>query len=136
MIKEIKHNGKVIAIIYRKNEKEETIHFLTDEQNNFQVALLNHKKGHVIPIHFHNPIKRNITGTDEMLYVEEGKMKVLFYSKGPKNKAKKIAEGILIKGDIVNLISEAHGFEFLEKSRIVYVKQGPYINKITDKKIL
>jgi len=132
MIKEIKYKGKIIAIIYRKKEKETSINFLTDETNNFQIASLNHKKGHIIPAHIHKPIKRNIIGTDEMLYVEEGKMKVLFYSKDKK----KIGEEILEKGDLVNLIHEYHGFEFLKKSRIIYVKQGPYQNKQTDKKIL
>jgi len=132
MIKEIKYKGKIIAIIYRKKEKETSINFLTNEENNFQVGILNHKKGHVIPIHLHYPIKRNIIGTDEMLYVEEGKMKVLFYSKDKK----KIGEEILEKGDLVNLIHEYHGFEFLKKSRIIYVKQGPYQDKQTDKKIL
>ena len=67
-----------------------------------------------------------------MLYVEKGKMKVLFYS----GDGKKISEEILEKGDLVNLIHEYHGFEFLEKSRIIYVKQGPYKDKKTDKKIL
>ena len=132
MIKEIKHKGKVIAIIYRKKEKEDSIHFLTPEDNNFQVGILNHKKGHVIPLHLHFPVERLIIGTDEMLYVESGKMKVIFYSAS----GGKICEEILKKGDLVNLIHEYHGFEFLEKSRIIYVKQGPYKDKKTDKQIL
>lgn len=134
MIKEIKYKDKVIAIIYRKSEgkEEDSINFLTPDENNFQVGILNHSKGHIIPTHLHFPIERNIIGTDEMLYIEEGKMKVIFHNKA----GEIIGEEILEKGDLVNLIYEYHGFEFLEKSRIIYVKQGPYKDKKTDKKIL
>ena len=132
MIREIKYKNKVISIIYRNTKEEKGINFLTDPENNFQVGILNHPKSHIIKSHIHIPIIRSLKGTEEVLYIEEGKMKVLFYNKNKK----KITEEILEKGDIVYLISEAHGFEFLEKSRIIYVKQGPYINKKKDKKIL
>jgi len=39
MIKEIKYKGKVIAIVYRKNGEENSINFLTNEENNFQVGI-------------------------------------------------------------------------------------------------
>jgi len=132
MIKEIKYKNKVVAIVYRYEGNEDNINFLSSPDNSFQIGILNHPLGHVIPAHIHNKIKRTINETQEMLYVEAGRMKVFFYDKD--NKA--IAEEILLPGDLVNLISEAHGFEFLEKSRIIYVKQGPYTNKKKDKKIL
>lgn len=132
MIKEIIYNNKLVAIVYRKTKEESNINFLTKPSNNFQVGILNHPKNHIIPAHIHNPIKRIIKGTNEMLYIEKGKVKILFYNK----KKEKIGEEILVAGELVNLISQAHGFEFLEKSRLIYVKQGPYLNKEKDKSIL
>jgi hypothetical protein len=37
------------------------------------------------------------------------------------------------KGDMILLVSGAHGFEVLEPCQIVEVKQGPYLSKEKDK---
>ena len=132
MIKEIKYKNKIIATIYKKTEKERGINFLTNQKDNLQVGILNHPKNHIIQSHIHNPIKRIITGTNEILYVEKGRMKVILYNKIKE----KIATVILQKGDLINLVSAGHGFKFLKDSRIIYLKQGPYVNKEIDKKIL
>lgn len=132
MIKEIIYNNKLVAIVYRRTGEEDNINFLTDPSNNLQVGILNHPKNHIIPTHTHNPIKRTIEGTDEMLYIEKGKVKVLFYNENKE----KLGYEILEAGDLIILISQAHGFEFLEESRVIYVKQGPYSTKEMDKKIL
>ena len=42
---------------------------------------------------------------------------------------------MLEPGDLVLLMQKGHGFEMLEDSKIIYVKQGPYLGNETDKKI-
>jgi hypothetical protein len=44
-----------------------------------------------------------------------------------------VAETELCAGDIVLLASGGHGFEVLEDTKIVEVKQGPYDGKSKDK---
>ena len=133
MIKEIKYNNKIIAIIYKHIEPyEKGINFITNQENSLQIGVMNHPKKHIIALHIHNKFKRTIDETQEMIYIESGKIKVIFYN----NKKQKIAEEILESGDLINLISEGHGFEMLEESRMIYVKQGPYINKEKDKRML
>ena len=64
--------------------------------------------------------------------VEEGKVKIKFFD----NKNSDInKDKILNKGDIIILFEGGHGFKILEKSKIIEVKQGPYVEG-KDKKII
>ena len=42
---------------------------------------------------------------------------------------------ILTKGDIIILFQGGHGFQILEKTNIIEIKQGPYVEG-KDKKII
>jgi anti-sigma factor ChrR (cupin superfamily) len=133
MTKKIIYNNQVFAIIFKKEEALASGHnFLTDESNNLQVGIIAYPKGYIIPNHFHFSVERNIIGTQEMLYVESGKIKVIFLTE----EGNKINEEILESGDLVVLIKGGHGMEFLEDStKIIYTKQGPYVSKEKDKKV-
>lgn len=133
MIEKIIHQGEVIAIVLKKNseEKEKSLEFYTPSDNPLQVGTLNHPKGYIIPSHIHNNVERIITETQEMLYVEKGKMKVSFLTEENES----IDEKTLGAGDLVILMRKGHGFEFLEDSRVIYVKQGPYVDKAVDKRV-
>jgi hypothetical protein len=63
--------------------------------------------------------------TQEVLYVKKGKVEVLFYVKGKELFCKKVIKA----GDLLILLSGAHGFKFLEKSHLIEVKEGPYSEK-------
>ncbi len=133
MLKELKHDGKIIAIIFKTNyELKEGHNFLTDSKESLQVNVINEREGYVIQNHIHNSVKREIVDTQEMLYVERGKMKVKFMAEN----GVKIDEEILNQGDLVVLLRGGHGFEFLRDSKIIYVKQGPYVGKEVDKREL
>lgn len=133
MIKKIMHNGEVIAIVFKEepNDVKGGINFFTSPENSLQTGILNHPKDHIIPPHIHNKVERRIVDTQEMLYLERGKMKVSFYTE----ENKKIGEETMVPGNLVLLMKKGHGFEMLEDSKLVYVKQGPYVNKETDKKV-
>ena len=52
------------------------------------------------------------------------------------NKGKDIKKDrILYKGDIIILFKGGHGFKFYKKTKIIEIKQGPYVEG-KDKKIL
>ena len=135
MIKKILHDGKTIAIIFKKKddcEIKEGLNFLSDSENSFQLGVIAHPKGYVTAPHVHYKTEKKIFDRQEMHYVESGKMKINFLT----DDGKKFGEEILEAGDFALLIDGGHGMETLEENtRVVYVKQGPYISKEADKKV-
>ena len=121
MITEIKNNNKTLAIIISKDFSEEGIHFFTPDSFPQQLAYMSYSKGKEIQPHNHNPVKRSVHNTLEVLFIKKGKLRVDFYD----NK-KYIESSILVAGDIILLAGGGHGFEVLEDLEMFEVKQGPY----------
>lgn len=49
---------------------------------------------------------------------------------------KKIRAVELLTGDTIFLVDGGHGFEMLEDTKIIEVKQGPYLGKDEDKRMI
>ena len=114
--------GKVISIIIRANYKSENIEFFTPDNFSQQLAYMNREKDYVIPPHVHNPVKREVTYTQEVLFIKSGKVRVDYFD----NDKNYLQSGILNQGDVILLSGGGHGFYMLEDSEIIEVKQGPY----------
>ena len=56
------------------------------------------------------------------MFIKSGRVRVDFYNE----KQIYLESRILKKGDLILLAKGGHGFEMLEKSEIIEVKQGPY----------
>ena len=95
-------------------------------RNNF--GYLPHKKGNVIKPHKHKINKREILYTHEVLFIKKGKVKVNFYDRDKNT----VGSEHLNCGDIILLCGGGHGFEILEETIMIEVKQGPFIG-IEDK---
>jgi len=67
-----------------------------------------------------------------VLLVEKGKVKIKFFDNNNSDIKK---DKILNKGDIIILFQGGHGFKILEKTQIIEIKQGPYVEG-KDKKII
>ena len=124
MIETIKNNGKILAIILRANYKSEGISFFTPNEFSQQLGYMNRPKGYEILPHLHNRVKRNVEFTNEVLLIKSGKVRIDFYDE---NKDYFISQ-ILDKGDVILLVSGGHGFEMLEESEMIEIKQGPYVD--------
>ena len=122
MIKEIKINQQLLAIIVPADYKAEGIEFFTPNELSQQLAYMNHPAGHQIVPHIHQHNKREVSYTQEVLIIKKGKLRVDFYD----NDNEYLKSIILKKGDIVLLVSGGHGFEVLEEVEMIEVKQGPY----------
>ena len=122
MFEEVTDQGKTIAIIVRQNFKADGIKFFTPSSFSQQLAQMDHRKGHVIKAHVHNPVSRSVEYTQEALFVKQGKLKVNLYSQDRNF----ICSKVLTSGDVILLCSGGHGFEVLEDLQMVEVKQGPY----------
>jgi mannose-6-phosphate isomerase-like protein (cupin superfamily) len=80
-------------------------------------------KGYVIQPHRHTAVHRTLEQTQEVLFIESGRIRVTFYfGEYPE------VQIVLARGDLVLLISGGHGFEMLEDSKIIEVKQGPFLD--------
>ncbi|MBT6563829.1 MAG: hypothetical protein HON76_15020 [Candidatus Scalindua sp.] len=122
MIKEIKHQGQLLALIISNKFKESGIHFFTPNDLSQQLAFMKHPKGKTIQPHIHNPVPRQVHYTQEVLILKKGKLRVDFYDE----QQNYLESHILEAGDVILLAAGGHGFEVLEEIEMFEVKQGPY----------
>ena len=83
---------------------------------------MNRPQGYQIQPHIHNKIPREVHFTNEVLFIKSGTVRVDFYDEDKLY----VGSKIIITGDILLLVSGGHGFEMIEDSEIIEVKQGPY----------
>ena len=126
MIENIKNKDKLLSVIIRANYKSEGIEFFTPDDFSQQLAYMNRAKDYVIPPHVHNAVQRDVHFTQEVLVIKSGKVRVDYYD----DDKKYLESRILYKGDVVLLAYGGHGFEMLEDSEIIEVKQGPYAGEM------
>ena len=116
------HDGRLISIIIRRNFESKGIEFFTPNDFSQQLGYMNRPKGHVIDPHRHNLVPREVTQTQEVLFVKSGRVRVDFYDDGQHY----LESRELFPGDVILLAACGHGFEMLEQSEMIEVKQGPY----------
>ena len=121
-IEEITHDGEIVAVIIRAHYQKKGIEFFTPSSFSQQLAYMSRPCGEVIKAHVHNRVHRQVAYTQEVLFVRSGKLKVDFYS----NERKYLESRVLNRGDVILLASGGHGFEMLEDTELIEVKQGPY----------
>ena len=122
MIEQILHGDICLALILRSEFSAEGIHFFTPGEFSQQLGYMNRESGYLIPPHVHNPVPRGVSYTKEVLYIKSGKVRVDFYTENQSYLESKV----LNRGDFILLAFGGHGFEMLERSEIIEVKQGPY----------
>jgi hypothetical protein len=122
MLNQIKHGDLMLGIIIRSEYHSESIKFFTPDDFSQQIGYMNRPQGYVIPPHFHNPVPREVQFTKEVLFIKSGKVRVDFYD----DDQNYLESWVLNRGDVILLAFGGHGFQMIEKSEIVEVKQGPY----------
>lgn len=122
MIERILHADKELALIVRHSFRRDGIEFFTPGSYSQQIGYMNRPSGYVIEPHVHNPVVREVQYTKEVLLIRSGRVRVDFYSESREY----LESTILESGDIVLLAYGGHGFEMLEPTEIIEVKQGPY----------
>lgn len=121
-IEEIKIDNRIIAIIIYNEFSKDGVEFFTPGDFSQQVAYMKHKKGDRIQEHMHKLQIREIQYTQEALFIKGGRVRVDFYT----DDKVFLTSRKLKKGDFILLASGGHGFEFLEETEMIEVKQGPY----------
>ena len=122
MIKEIRDKDKLIALIISSRFIPQKTKFITDDKELLQAGYIVYPEGHKIDPHIHKPYSRKTSGTQEFLYIKQGKVKVNFYSE-----TKEYIEcSILEENDFILLLRGGHGFEMIKNTIMIEVKNGPY----------
>lgn len=122
MIESVNLGDITLAVILRADYHADGIQFFTPNDFSQQLGYMNRPQGYVIPPHVHNPVAREVHFTKEVLIIKSGKVRVDFYD----DDQNYLESRILNQGDIVLLAFGGHGFEMLETSEMIEVKQGPY----------
>ena len=122
MKEEIVIDGQLCAIVLPADFDEPGIHFFTSNDLSQQLASMSYSAGKVIPAHTHNLVHREVSYSQEALFIRKGKVRVDFYTQRQEYRKSRV----LSVGDVILLIAGGHGFEALEDLNMVEVKQGPY----------
>ena len=86
-----------------------------------QLGYMKRSSGYVIPPMF-IILSLEVQYTKEVLFIKTGKLRVDFYN----DEQEYLESRILSRGDVILLAYGGHGFEMIEDSEIIEVKQGPY----------
>lgn len=122
MIDRIFCKDQELALIIRRSFHKEGIEFFTPSTYSQQIGYMNRPTGYVIAPHVHNPVAREVQFTKEVLLIRSGRLRVDFYS----DQQQYLESTVLEAGDVILLAYGGHGFEMLEPTEIIEVKQGPY----------
>jgi len=122
MIERIYVEDKICAIIIRSIYHKPGIEFFTSSVDTMQLGYMNRPQGYKIQPHIHKCVVRKVEYTNEVLFIKSGKVRVNFYD----DKFIFSTSVDLIRGDVILLTLNGHGFEMLEDSEIIEVKQGPF----------
>jgi hypothetical protein len=122
VIEQIVFEEKFFALVLRSGFACEGIEFFTPNDFSQQLGYMNRPQGYIIPPHVHNPVPREVQFTKEVLFIKSGKVRVDFYDDAQNY----LESRVLHQGDVILLAFGGHGFEMLEPTEMIEVKQGPY----------
>lgn len=114
--------NNLLAIIVKNPPDKEGTQFFTSPELSQQLGMINYPTGHTIKPHLHNIVERHVRLTQEVLFIQAGKIRANFFD----NQREYIESHILVKDDVIILVQGGHGFDVLEQVKMFEVKQGPY----------
>lgn len=126
----IRSGETLLAIVVSASAtSQEKYNFLSDPSEPLQLGMNFYRAGEVIANHAHLPREILVTRVQEAIVIGDGKARLVLYDE----QRERVADVVLGRGDLVLLTAGGHGFEILEDTKILEVKQGPYAGKTKDK---
>lgn len=123
MIDTIEHDGQTVAILVRNSYDVDGIKFMSPTDFALQLGQMRRPAGYQVVPHIHNPVERHTIGTQEVLFVKTGRIRIDFFSFAQEY----LESRELGPGDFILLAGAGHGIEVIEEATIVEVKNGPFI---------
>jgi mannose-6-phosphate isomerase-like protein (cupin superfamily) len=125
LIEKVYHDDILLAIIISSDFNKSGVHFFTPDDFSQQLAYMSHPAGKVIQPHVHNIVPRQVSYSQEVLVIRQGKVRVDFYSEQQTYLESRLLEA----GDVILLASGGHGFEVIEEVQLIEIKHGPYVGE-------
>jgi hypothetical protein len=130
---EIRNGEDILAIMIRNGSVKEPLAFPSPASFPLQLGIHNRKKEESVIPHFHLPLnlideKIKELSVQEFIYLESGKIQVEVYD----HQGKLFKQVVLLPKDMI-MLNSGHSISFLEDSRIIEIKQGPYRGKEKEK---
>lgn len=122
-LERIESEGQLLALILRRHFRAEGTHFFTPDDFAQQLGYMRLPRGRIIEPHLHNTAARTVVNTQEVLVILHGRLRVDFYAVSQEYRESRV----LFPFDVVLLVSGGHGFEVLEATEMLEIKQGPYL---------
>lgn len=126
----VKHDSKIISIIYREDDWIKGLNFVTPDDMFIQVGSWWYDEGKKLDKHVHNDFDRQAKRTQECVFVKRGSMEVTLYTE----ELQELDTFTLNQGDLAVFAYGGHGYEILEDdTQIIETKNGPFLSVEIDK---
>tara|TARA_B100001540_G_C15642021_1_gene567023 strand:- start:488 stop:880 length:393 start_codon:yes stop_codon:yes gene_type:complete len=120
----------LLSIVIKADEIKERTNFITNNEEEMQVASFNFTEETVIDNHIHLNQNRSINTTPEIIFVVKGKIKASLFD----DQENLINEIELTTGDTIAFLKGGHGLIAEKGTKLVEAKQGPYIEELDKKR--
>jgi hypothetical protein len=106
------------------------LNFFSNDSDFQQVGTWGYSEGKKLLAHTHNKVDRNVSWTQEVLYIRSGSIRASIFD----TNGCIVTELIASEGDILILLAGGHGYEILENNtKVLEVKNGPYLGAEVDR---
>lgn len=132
-MKRIASGSQIYALLLYADDFQIGANFVSEAEWPLQVGLMTLPSGHSIAAHAH--LLRDspkVQPTQEFLMVIAGRMEVDFFDEMKQC----FQTETLHQGEALFQIRGGHAFRFLEPTRLIEVKSGPYLGREKDKVLL
>jgi len=126
---QVASEGVVYANIYSAFPQIVGPNFVTGYDSGLQISLANYNEARGVPRHSHHAFQRTIHGTEEVLVILDGEGTLSLYS----DNKDLVAEVPFASGTIIHLLEGGHELKFHRATKLIEVKQGPYVSVESDK---
>lgn len=109
------------------------LQFFSADSEYQQVGTWVYSDGKYLLPHSHNEVSREVSWTQEVLYVKQGRVRAEIFDTSDN----KVTELDAFSGDVLILLRGGHGYQILEENtQILEVKNGPYVGADADRRRL
>ena len=130
-MKEVAKDGVVYARLISAEDWKVGLSFFSKDSESVQVGAWQYDAGTELKRHIHNEVPRKIVRTQEVLIVQNGSIEATIYDLHENDLETLVAKA----GDIMILLDSGHGYKILEdNTKVIEVKNGPYLGAETDRR--
>ena len=129
-VEKLESDGNIIAIIIRSDCQVKGFEVATEPAELLQVGINQREAGESCDIHLHpreELVSRSSIGS-EIIHVIDGLVEIQIT-----DVSKKHTQEVLLRTGDTAILYSAHGVTYLEKTRVLEIKEGPYPGPEKDK---